>query len=401
MPALTLLRGGTSDLKETPGILMAGAHRSVELRRFLLKNLRDLGFGKTSMEEQMAEEVAEMCRLFQETNGQPVDCTLRFNLAVVNSLWKMLTNEKLKQDDEKLKAMLEKIKECMAKSESPLASIAMAYVPMYHLFEKTGLVDFRAVTHPIFEMVMDKYSEHKSTFDEAHHRDLMDVFISKMEEEKQSEDSSFNAKNGELYLKNIFFDMFHAGNDTMNNTLNWAMLYMATHPEVQKRVQKELDEVTGRARRPQWADRKSTPYVEATIHEIQRCGDVAPLAVVHVTTEEVNIGPYVLPKDTSVMPNLTSVMKDPETFPNPEEFNPDRFMKNGAFEPSPNVIPFGVGKRRCIGETFAKTSIYLFFTGLLHEFAIEKDADDQLSLEPIQGFINKPQPFKVKFIQRK
>ena len=81
------------------------------------------------------------------------------------------------------------------------------------------------------------------------------------------------------------FQTLCAGSDTTSNTLNWAMLYMAQNPDVLKRVQRELDtqaSTTGTKVR-KMNDRRNTPYTEATLHEIQRKGNILPMAVFHYT----------------------------------------------------------------------------------------------------------------------
>ena len=232
--------------------------------------------------------------------------------------------------------------------------------------------------------------EHEESFQEEFHRDLIDAYISKMREIG----SVFNRLN----LKNIIYDLFFAGSDTASNTLNWGMLYMATHPQIQTKIQTELDNANGKLT---WANRRKTPYTEAAIHEVQRCADIIPTSIIHMATQDVEIGGYFLPAGTQVACNIGSVLKDPKIFPDPESFKPDRFINaQGDFVADPHVIPFGLGKRRCLGEALAKVELYLFFTGILHKFRVEKRNEDILSLEPIIGVVNKPKPFKVRFVPR-
>ena len=122
----------------------------------------------------------------------------------------------------------------------------------------------------------------------------------------------------------------------------------------------------------------------------------------HTTTAPTTIGGYDLPADTHIIPNLTSVLMDPEVFPDPDQFKPDRFIDaQGAFAPHPNVVPFGVGKRRCLGENLAKVELFIFFTSLLHKFEIRiPDEDDKPSTKYRLGVTLSPMPFKARFIPR-
>ncbi len=96
-------------------------------------------------------------------------------------------------------------------------------------------------------------------------------------------------------------------------------------------------------------------------------------------------------------------MHDPKLFPDPFAFKPERHLtknENGdtEFNGDPHVIPFAVGKRRCLGEAFAKMQSYVFFTAILSEFTVKKDGD--IDLEPTRGGFSSPKPFTVRFVQR-
>ena len=103
-------------------------------------------------------------------------------------------------------------------------------------------------------------------------------------------------------LTHNLMDFFMAGSETTSTTLTWAMLYMVRYPQVQKKVQEELDRVVGRNRSPTLQDRSSLPYTEvnsfsyisthsikysiqAVIMEVQRCGNIIPTGVQHVNSK--------------------------------------------------------------------------------------------------------------------
>ncbi len=157
-------------------------------------------------------------------------------------------------------------------------------------------------------------------------------------------------------LTSVITEFFLAGMDTTSSTLAWGMLYMILNPRIQDKVQKELDEVTGCQRLPNIQDRQKTPYVEAVIHECQRLANVVP-SVCHATSTSgsgnLDNGKYLIPAGTRVNCNFAAVMMDPENFPNPEKFDPERYLTpEGYFHLHPKVIPFGIGKRRCIGMLY-------------------------------------------------
>merc|ERR1711992_366914 len=98
--------------------------------------------------------------------------------------------------------------------------------------------------------------------------------------------SSFYGEFGIENLRNTLFDLFLAGSETTSTTLTWAALYMVRYPEIQEKIQKELDLVVGLNRTPSNSDRPNLPYTEATIMEIQRHANIVPLGVQHFTTKD-------------------------------------------------------------------------------------------------------------------
>merc|ERR1719273_2045561 len=101
-------------------------------------------------------------------------------------------------------------------------------------------------------------------------------------------------------------------------------------------------------------EKNKIPYTEAVIHEIQRKANILPLSVFHSTKGIVDVGKYTLPHETVIIPFLGDIMNDPEHFPEPSKFKPERYLvaENGSsnvkFQAHPRVIPFSVGKRQCL-----------------------------------------------------
>ena len=94
--------------------------------------------------------------------------------------------------------------------------------------------------------------------------------------------SSFYGESGIENLRNTLFDLFLAGSETTSTTPTWAALYMVRYPEIQTRVQEELDQVVGGDRLPSMKDRAGLPYTEAVIMEIQRHANIVPMGVQHI-----------------------------------------------------------------------------------------------------------------------
>merc|ERR1711951_154145 len=105
---------------------------------------------------------------------------------------------------------------------------------------------------------------------------------------------------------------------------------------------------------------------QAVLTEVQRVACVAPLSLVHVTTQDHRYGSHVIPKGAAVLANLSFIMKNPAHFPEPHLFNPYRFLNQaGEFVKSEHFIPFGVGKRVCMGEPLARNELFIFLANLV------------------------------------
>ncbi len=121
------------------------------------------------------------------------------------------------------------------------------------------------------------------------------------------------------------------------------------------------------------------PYTQAVILEAQRYASIAPLSVFHRTLEDVpNFRGFFIPKDTIIIPNLYSAMRDPKVWFDPECFIPDRFLSaDGQTLVIPEAfIPFGIGKRVCIGQSLAKVELFLLVSSLFQRFKVSTVPDE-------------------------
>ncbi|NXP81194.1 CP2U1 protein, partial [Ramphastos sulfuratus] len=157
---------------------------------------------------------------------------------------------------------------------------------------------------------------------------------------KGDSSNSFQEEN----LVACVLDLLFAGTETTATTLRWALLYMAIHPEIQARVQSEIDLVIRQMRQPALEDRDRMPYTNAVIHEVQRIGNIIPFNVPRAPTKDTVVGGYTIPKGTFTMINLTSLMLDMKEWETPHTFNPGHFLKDGQFQRKELFIPFSMGK---------------------------------------------------------
>lgn len=117
---------------------------------------------------------------------------------------------------------------------------------------------------------------------------------------------------------------------------------MLHNPHVMRKVQSELDDVVGN-RTPKLSDRQNLMYTEATLFEIQRMSNVAPVGIAHRAMANVNVGKYVIPKDAVILFNIFNVHTNPINWKeDPKLFKPERFLdENGQIVTNDSFIPFG------------------------------------------------------------
>lgn len=211
--------------------------------------------------------------------------------------------------------------------------------------------------------------------------------------------------NPELYFTNenltvLVTDLFAAGMETTSTTLRWGLLLMMKYPEIQRKVQSEIEKVIGSAE-PQVRHRKEMPYTDAVIHEIQRFGNIVPNNLPHATTQDVTFRGYLLPKGIYVIPLLTSVLYDKDHFVKADEFYPEHFLdSSGNFVRKEAFMPFSAGKRSCAGENLAKMELFLFFTRLLQNFTFQAPPGATLDLTSAVGLTAGPLTHKICAIPR-
>ena len=181
------------------------------------------------------------------------------------------------------------------------------------------------------------------------------------------------SEKGESSLLNVMIDLFLAGMETTSSSLLWSFFYLLHHPECQGKIHDEINAHIGRDRLPSLEDKPKLDYTNAFMHEAMRCTAFVPMSVFHFTYSEIKYKGYTIPPDTMLVSSLYHVLHDPDYFPEPEKFRPERFLDSqGKFKPDERVVPFGIGKRYCLGKSLAEKEYFLFFVGLMQGFEVSK-----------------------------
>ncbi|XP_067319264.1 cytochrome P450 2C44-like [Anolis sagrei] len=289
-------------LRKGRGLAFSNGESWKQMRRFSLTALRNFGMGKKSIEERIQEEAQNLLEQLHGTKGQPFDPHYLITCTTFNVICSIIFGKRYGYDNKMFQNLIALVVETIA------------------------------------------------------------ILTSLWAQEKHDEASQFTMEN----MVSCCIDLLAAGTERISSTLKYGLLILQKYPEIEEKVQEEIDRVVGRSRIPGMADRGQMPYTDAVIHEIQRSIAFASLTIPHATVKDTPFRGYVIPKGTTVFPVLISALHDNKEFPNPNEFDPGHFLnEDGTFRKSGYFMPFSTGKRICSGESLARMELFLFFTSIL------------------------------------
>ncbi|XP_052016276.1 cytochrome P450 2D3-like isoform X1 [Apodemus sylvaticus] len=396
-PEMPIFHDRDCDSKAKGVILAPYGPAWQEQRRFTVSTLRNFGLGKKSLEQWVTEEAGHLCDAFTAQAGSPLNPYALLDKALCNVIASLVFAHRFEDGDPDMIKMLKVLNKSMGKRIGFIAEVLNTF-PI--LLSIPGVYDKIFSGRKAFFTIVDKLvTEHKRTWDpDQPPRDLTDAFLAEMEKAKWNPESTFNEAN----LRLIILDLLGAGIVTTSSTLSWSLLLMILHPNVQRRVQQEIDKVIGQVRRPEMADQACMPYTNAVIHEVQRFAAVAAMTLPHMTSRDIEVQGFLIPKGTTLILNLSSVLKDETVWEKPLRFHPEHFLDaQGHFVKHEAFMPFSAGRRACLGEPLARMELFLFFTCLLQRFSFTVPAGQpRPSDRGIYGIPVTPEPYQLCAVVR-
>uniref|UniRef100_A0ABM5GRU1 Cytochrome P450 2K4-like n=1 Tax=Pogona vitticeps TaxID=103695 RepID=A0ABM5GRU1_9SAUR len=365
------------------------------MRRFAITTLRDYGMGKRSIEDKIVEECNVLIKKFESYEGKPFETTTIMNAAVANIIVSILLGKRFEYEDPTIQRLLQLVNENVRLLGSPIVMLYNMFPALGFLFGARKIIlNNRDELHAY---ITTTFLNHLENLDKNDQRSFIDTFLIQQQEEKKKtkkDDGYFHKEN----LKYVIGNLFAAGMETTSTTLRWGLLLMMKYPEIQKKVQAEIDDIVGTAQ-PRTEHRIRMPYTDAVVHEVQRFADILPTNLSHATTTDVTLKGYFIPKGTQIIPLLTSVLRDESQWEKPHEFYPEHFLdSSGKFVKRDAFMPFSAGRRICAGETLAKMELFLFFTSLLQRFTFQPPpgtSKEDLDLTRAVGLTTPPMPFHI------
>ncbi len=177
--------------------------------------------------------------------------------------------------------------------------------------------------------------------------------------------------------------LMEGGSDTTSSIIIAFMHALTKWPEVQKKAQKQIDDVVGEDRSPTFEDYENLPYVVACVKEAMRWRPVVPLGFPHLLSEDDTVDGMLLPKGSQVFINAFGMQHDSARFEDPDVFNPDHYagvtelaseLANGDWEKRDHY-GYGCGRRICPGMHVAERNLFLAIAKILWALNIERGVD--------------------------
>nr|BAN14691.1 cytochrome P450 [Plautia stali] len=382
---------------ERYGLVFVDGEFFNEQKRFVMKHLKSFGLNKSIMEDRISSEAEELIQhilKIQKDDGLVIPGIVE--ISVVNILWSIVAGRRFELDDKKAQDLVDNIHTSFRLQD--MSGGILNQMPFLRFIcpELTSFNKLKDVLGNLTSFVKKIIDEHRETVSSYENRDLVDAFLNEMKKQGGN-NSTFTEK--QLII--LLLDLFLAGPETTSATLGFAALYLIHYPHIQNKLHDELDKVIGKGKRPCMKDKPTLVYMEAFTMELQRIINVTPTTVSHRAKEDADVMGYRIPKDSIVLANLYSLHMSKDYWTDPENFRPERFIdENGAIVQYDFFIPFGLGKRRCIGEALAKTSLFLYLTALLQKFRIRPVSEELPPIKSLDGATISPAPFRCFFEPR-
>ncbi|KAJ7366653.1 cytochrome P450 [Mycena albidolilacea] len=222
----------------------------------------------------------------------------------------------------------------------------------------------------------------------------------------EQNDQHGNSKQQEQMIKDVTALAFSAAVETTSTTLDVFIMAMALNPEVVQKAQNEIDTVVGPDCLPGFEHRPTLPYCEAVVREVLRWRPIVPLGVPHATTEDDIYNGYFIPKGTIVLANIWAMVHDESRYPNPDKFDPERFLNaDGQLNTDDYILAFGFGRRVCAGRHAADAAVWATIVSILSTFNIAKAKDAsgkeiEIEIEFTDGMASHPKPYNCAITPR-
>ncbi|CAG5128741.1 unnamed protein product, partial [Candidula unifasciata] len=371
-----------------------------EQRTVAISILRKFGMGKNFLAEKIQEEVDAYLKCLAQRKGKPTNIRTITNVSVSNIICAIILGRRFEHDDKAFVSLMDHLNDIVLYQQNVGV---LNFIPwlMYlpgDLFKAKAVI--RSTNSIINLLTKFINSKRRDDIDSDNVDNYIEAYL--VERNKKVNAGVSTYLDDANLIKSIN-DLFGAGTETMSTTICWFVLYMLNFPDVQEKIYQEIKEQIGLNRQPNIQDRPVLPYLNAAIMETSRLASIVPLSLMHTCSEEVTLRGYTIPKGTFIVPNLDSVLLDKTIWGEDVlTFRPERFLDaNGKVKDREELIPFGIGRRACLGEALAQMELFLFLSNMCQRFQFLPQAKvPPKYTDYVFGFTSSPHPYEVRIVER-
>ena len=251
-----------------------------------LSILKKFGFGNKLIEGRIQKEVNTLIKILKSSKGTAINPSEEIMHCVMNVIVSIMFGRRMESLDSKARGLIHQVKQ---HSIIFTSMVRLNFFPWLRFLPKY---------QKAIEEANSSINRFKRSIEE-----ITDYCLST--ETEESFVSCFVKEDGpdfdRIQLERTLKDFFLAGSDTVTNSVEWSLIMLANHPSIQARLQEEIDSVVPRDRLPCLEDKSKLPYVEATMMELMRIKTIAPLALIHHTLRDTQVGGYFIPANTRVI----------------------------------------------------------------------------------------------------
>ncbi|XP_035573670.1 cytochrome P450 3A12-like isoform X6 [Canis lupus dingo] len=257
------------------------------------------------------------------------------------------------------------------------------------LYEMLNIWLFPKKITDFFTKSVKRMKESRLKDKQKHRVDFLQLMINSQNSKEMNTHKALSDL--ELVAQSIIFVV--AGYETTSTSLCLLMYELATHPDVQQKLQKEIDATFPNKAAPTYDTLVQMEYLDMVLNESLRLYPITG-RLVRVCKKDVEISGVFIPKGTVVMVPTFTLHQDPDIWPEPEKFQPERFSKKNKDSINPyTYLPFGTGPRNCLGMRFAIMNMKLALIKVLQNFSFKPCKETQIPLKlSSQGLIRPEEP---------
>ncbi|KAK2007388.1 cytochrome P450 2D18 [Colletotrichum eremochloae] len=306
------------------------------------------------------------------------------------------------------------VMEAITKALAPGSYLPVDQFPILKLIPASWM-ESRRRGNACYQTMTDVWNEAHERVKER--RDAGDKRISLMDSILEGE-MEMGVPHSYTALNNFLGAVHQGAADTTATATLTSILFLAKYPQFQERARVELDRVCGFDRAPKWSDFQDLPYINCIVKEGLRIRPVAPSGMPHVATRDQVYDNFLIPAGSTVFIPAYGLNHQPDSFSEPEAYNPDRYLPvahklASELAASPNYserdhYSYGAGRRLCPGVHMAERTQWRLIAQILWAFRIERAiGEDGTVIEPDtsyaaydDGFLSSPKEYRVRFVPR-